>query len=157
MIKIFKFRYLPNYKKLTNDLKTRMNDAAEIATPKAKSLFLDAISTMTITDAQDILFGADNAATNYLRSRMGSALGVEIEPIIQSALNQAGAVQAYDSVMGQYQSLPFMPDVKANLTNHVVDKALDGIFYYVAQEEAAIRNNPAKRTTELLQKVFAAQ
>lgn len=142
---------------LTNDLKTRMNDAAEIATPKAKSLFLDAISTMTITDAQDILFGADNAATNYLRSRMGSALGVEIEPIIQSALNQAGAVQAYDSVMGQYQSLPFMPDVKANLTNHVVDKALDGIFYYVAQEEAAIRNNPAKRTTELLQKVFAAQ
>jgi ABC-type uncharacterized transport system fused permease/ATPase subunit len=50
-----------------------------------------------------------------------------------------------------------MPDVKANLTNHVVDKALDGIFYYVAQEEAAIRNNPAKRTTELLQKVFAAQ
>jgi hypothetical protein len=140
---------------LTNDLKTRMNTAAEIATPKAKALFLDAISTMTIADAQDILFGADNAATSYLQSRMGSALGMEIEPIVQNALNQAGAVQAYDRAIGQYQNLPFMPDIKADLTNHVVDKALDGIFYYVAVEEAAIRNNPAKRTTELLQKVFS--
>ena len=140
---------------ITKDLESKLNRAAELATPKAKTLFFDAIKSMTITDAKDILFGADNAATTYLRARMGTALAAEMQPIIQTTMNQAGAVQAYDNVMRQYQVLPFMPDVKTELNNYVVDKALDGIFYYVAQEEAAIRNDPAKRTTELLQKVFA--
>ncbi len=139
---------------LTKDLKNRMNAAAEIATPRAKELFVNAITNMTITDAQNILGGANDAATQYLRQSMGAQLGNDISPIIQNALNQAGAMQAYDQVMGQYQALPFMPDVKSNLNDYVVDKALDGIFYYVAQEEAAIRENPAKRATELLQKVF---
>lgn len=140
---------------LTDDLKSRMNSAAELATPKAKALFINAITSMTITDAKDILFGADNAATTYLKSKMGAGLSAEMQPLIQNALNQAGAVQAYDRVIGQYQALPFMPDVKADLNSYVVDKALDGIFYYVAQEETAIRQDPTKRTTELLQKVFA--
>jgi hypothetical protein len=140
---------------LTNDLKSRMNSAAELATPKAKALFMDAITSMTITDAKEILFGADNAATTYLRSKMSAGLTAEMQPLIQNALNQAGAIQAYDRVIGQYAALPFMPDVKADLQNYVTDKTLDGIFYYVAQEEAAIRNDPAKRTTEILQKVFA--
>ncbi len=58
--------------------------------------------------------------------------------------------------MGQYDSVPFVPDVKADLTGYVIEKAMDGLFYYVAKEEAAIRNDPAARTTELLQKVFGA-
>ncbi len=56
--------------------------------------------------------------------------------------------------MGRYKSLPFVPDVKADLTNHVLDKAVAGVFHYLALEEAAIRENPAKRTTEILKKVF---
>ncbi len=139
---------------LTKDLKNRMNAAAEIATPRAKELFVNAITNMTITDAKNILGGANDAATQYLRQSMGTQLASDISPIIQNALNQAGALQAYDQVMGQYQALPFMPDVKSNLNDYVVNRALDGIFYYVAQEEAAIRENPAKRTTELLKKVF---
>jgi len=67
-----------------------------------------------------------------------------------------GAVQAYDNVMKEYRSVPFVPDVKADLTNHVVEKGMDGIFYYMAKEEAAIRTNPAKRTTDLLKRVFGA-
>jgi hypothetical protein len=57
-------------------------------------------------------------------------------------------------MMKEYKSLPFVPDVKANLSDHVVEKGMDGIFYYMAKEEAAIRQNPVKRTTELLKKVF---
>lgn len=140
---------------LTDDLKSRMNAAAELATPKAKTLFMDAISSMTITDAKDILFGTDNAATTFLRSKMGAGLTAEMQPLIENALNQAGAIQAYDKVVGQYQALPFMPDVKSDLNGYVADKALDGIFYYVAQEESAIRQDPTKRTTKILQKVFA--
>jgi len=142
---------------LTNDLKAKMNTAAEIATPRAKEYFISAISQMTIADAQSILSGQNDAATQYLRRTMGAQLSGDISPIIQSALNQAGAVQAYDRVVGQYASMPFMPDIKADLNAYVVDKAMDGIFYYVAQEEAAIRANPAKRTTEILRKVFGAQ
>ena len=141
---------------LTNDLELRLNRAAEAATPKAKALFLSSIQQMTFADAKNILTGPNDAATQYLRSTMGAGLAAEMQPIVQDALAEAGAIRAYDSVMGQYAGLPFMPDVKADLQSYVVDRAMDGVFYYVAREEAAIRENPAKRTTELLQKVFSA-
>ena len=140
---------------LTEDLELRLNRAAEAATPKAKEYFLAAIQSMTINDAKSILNGPNDAATQYLRRAMGPKLSADMQPIVNNALAQAGAVQAYDRVMGPYAQIPFMPNVKADLNHYVVDKALDGIFYYVAAEEAAIRQNPAKRTTELLQKVFA--
>jgi len=142
---------------LTEDLELRLNRAAEKATPKAKALFINAISQMKIEDAKNILTGPNDAATSYLRKTMGTELEREMQPIVQSTLADAGAVQAYDSVMGQYEKLPFMPDVKSNLNNYVVTKAMDGIFYYVAKEEMAIRENPAERSTELLKKVFAVQ
>lgn len=60
----------------------------------------------------------------------------------------------YDNMMKEYKAIPFVPDVKSNLVDHVIEKGMDGIFYYMAKEEAAIRQNPARRTTELLKKVF---
>lgn len=142
--------------RLTDDLELRLNRAAEAATPRAKELLISAISQMTINDAKNILTGPNNAATQYLRRTMGGELATDMQPLVTAALSQAGAIQAYDSVMGQYQALPFMPDVKADLNDFVVEKALDGIFYYVAQEESLIRENPAARTTDLLKKVFGA-
>ncbi len=142
---------------LTDDLELRLNRAAEAATPKAKALFINAIKQMTIEDAKNILTGPNNAATQYLRRTMGANLEKEMQPIISDAMANAGAVQAYDNVMGQYGQIPFVPDIKANLNNYVVAKAMDGVFYYVAKEEAQIRENPAKRTTELLKKVFASK
>lgn len=142
------------YSGLVDDLELRLNRAAEQATPKAKALFVDAISAMTINDAQQILNGPEDAATQYFRKSMGPGLAGEMAPVVDAALADAGAVQAYDAMMGQYQSLPFMPDAKANLTDYVVEKGMDGIFHYVAKEEAAIRTNPAARTTNLLKKVF---
>ena len=143
------------YSSLVDDLELKLNRAAEQATPKAKALFVDAIAAMTIQDAAKILNGPDDSATQYFRKSMGPGLSKEMEPIVDATLAEAGAVQAYDAMMGQYKALPFMPDAKADLTDYVVGKGLDGIFHYVAQEEAAIRNNPAKRTTDLLKKVFA--
>jgi len=142
---------------LTEDLELRINRAAEAATPKAKELFIAAISEMTIDDAKNILTGPNDAATSYLRKTMGPGLSKEMQPIVQNTLAEAGAIQAYDNVMGQYEKLPFMPDVKSNLNNYAVEKAMDGIFYYVAQEEQLIRENPAARTTDLLKKVFSSQ
>jgi hypothetical protein len=55
---------------------------------------------------------------------------------------------------GNYAALPFVPDVKANLIEHVIDKGISGIFYYLAKEEAAIRKDPFKQTSTLLKQVF---
>ncbi len=142
---------------MTADLETRMNAAAERAAGEVYPIFVDAIKQMTIADARSILSGQQDAATQYLRRTMGAALEQKINPIVGSALAQAGAVQAYDRMMGQYASLPFVSNVKTDMNNYVTGKAVDGIFYYVAQEEAAIRQNPAKRTTEILRTVFGAQ
>lgn len=136
------------------DLELRLNRAAEIATPKAKALFVDAIREMTLDDAMGILRGPDDAATQYFRSKMSGPLGVEMKPVVDESLADAGVVQAYDSVMGRYNAIPFAPKVDADLSDYVVQKGMDGIFYYLAKEEAAIRSDPAARTTELLRRVF---
>ena len=139
---------------MTQDLQDRMNQAAEQAVPQAKDLFIAAIGQMTLHDAQKILDGADDAATQYLRSSMGAALRKQIAPLIDNALAKAGAVQAYDRVIGHYAALPLVSGIKTDMQGYVADKTLDGIFYYVAREEAAIRKHPAKRTTEILKTVF---
>ena len=140
--------------KLGDDLELRLNRAAETAVPKAKGLFLDAISQMTIDDAKAILNGPKDSATRYFRERMSPRLVEEMSPIVSDQLAEVGAVQSYDKMIGKYKDLPFVPDVRADLTSYVVGKAVDGVFLYLGREEAAIRENPAKRTTELLKKVF---
>ncbi len=137
-----------------DDLELKLNRAAEAALPKAKPLFMAAISAMTFEDVRAIYEGPKDSATRYFQEKMSPALTREMEPVIDETLAQVGAVQAYDQVMGQYRDLPFVPDVKADLTRHVTDKGLDGLFYYLAQEEEAIRTNPVKQTTALLKRVF---
>lgn len=139
---------------MLDDLELKLNRAAERATPKAKRLFVDAISEMTLDDVKKIYSGPDDAATQYFRSKMSAPLSKEMLPIVEGTLNEVGAVKSYDRVVGKYESLPFVGDVKSDLNGYVVDKGMDGIFHYQAREEAAIRNNPAERTTELLKKVF---
>ena len=141
---------------MMNDLELKLNRAAEAATPKAKALFWDAIKSMSFEDVKRIYNGPDDAATQYLREKMNDPLSQAMRPLIQNSLSEVGAVQAYDSAMGRYENIPFVPDVKANLTDYTLGKGMDGIFYYLAQEEAAIRKNPIKRSTELLRKVFGS-
>jgi Protein of unknown function (DUF4197) len=141
---------------LADDLELRMNRAAETAAPQAKELFLQAISEMTLEDAQGILSGPDDAATRYFQDKMTAPLTERFTPVVNDELADAGAVQAYDRMMGDYRELPFAPDVEANLTPYVVQQALDGMFLMLAREEAAIRQDPAARTTEILQTVFGS-
>ena len=140
-----------------DDLELKLNMAAEAATPKAKDLFLQAIAEMTFTDVKNIYEGPEDSATKYFQSKMTPLLEKEMQPIVEQSLSQVGAIQAYDTVIGEYKDLPFMPDVQANLNDYVVQKGMDGIFYYIAQEEIAIRTNPVEQTTALLQKVFGGQ
>ena len=140
---------------LADDLELKLNRAAEAAIPKARTLFGNAIADMSIDDARKILNGPKDSATQYFRGKMSAPLAGEMKPIVNDQLGQVGAIAAYDRMIGQYKTIPFVPDAKANLTDYVLKKAIDGAFLYLAREEAAIRENPAKRTTELLQKVFS--
>jgi len=139
---------------MLTDLETRLNRAAEIATPKAKQLFITAINDMTLDDVMAIYKGPEDAATQYFKSRMSGPLAVEMKPIVDDSLADVGAAKSYDDVMESYNSVPFVPKVDANLSDYVVNKGMDGIFFYLAREEAAIRQDPAARTTDLLRRVF---
>lgn len=137
-----------------DSLELKLNRAAERAAPEAKAVFWNAISEMTLQDVMDIYDGPDDAATRYFENRMRDELVRRFEPIISDAMLEVGAIRAYDEAMKNYQALPFVPDVKTDITNHVVDESLDGLFFYLAKEEAAIRNDPVARTTELLRRIF---
>ncbi len=141
---------------MLDDLETRLNRAAEIATPHAKELFMNSISEMSFDDVLQIYNGPQDSATAFFRSKMSSPLAAKMQPFVQNAINQAGVVNAYDKVMDQYKNIPFMPDVKSDLTSYVVDEGIDGIFYYLAEQEKQIRQDPVKQTTDLLKKVFGA-
>ena len=142
---------------MLDDLELKLNRAAEVATPRAKELFFLAISEMTFEDVMNIYNGPEDSATSYFRDKMTPPLAKEMQPVVEQSLSQVGAVQTYDNIMKEYRAIPFVPNVKADLTTYVVEKGMDGIFHYIAVEEAAIRQNPAKRTTELLQRVFGAK
>lgn len=139
---------------MLTDLETRLNRAAEIATPRAKQLFVNAINEMTLDDVMAIYKGPDDSATEYFRSKMSGPLAIEMKPVVDESLADVGAANSYEAAMDRYNSVPFVPKVDANLSDYVVEKGMDGIFYYLAREEAAIRQDPAKRTTDLLRRVF---
>jgi len=141
---------------LMDDLELKLNRAAEAATPKAKQLFLNAIRSMNLQDARGILRGSNDAATRYFKRKMSRPLAQDMQPMIEKTLNQVGALQTYNSIMGKYQSMPFVPNIQADLQRYVTQAALKGVFHYMAKEEADIRKNPAKRTTDILKKVFSS-
>lgn len=139
---------------MADEVETRLNEGAEAAAPKTKELIVKAINDMTLEDAKRIYEGPDDAATQYFRKSSTAELKNTIRPVIDQSLKDVGAIEAYNSLMGEYSKLPLVPNIKSDLTEHATDLALEGIFHYLAQEEAAIRNNPVKRTTEILQSVF---
>ena len=137
-----------------SDLEVKLNRAAEKATPQAEALFIDAIKEMSFDDVRRIYQGPEDSATRYFESKMTKTLTSAMSPIVSESLSEVGAIQRYDEVMSAYKEIPLVPDIKADLTQHVIDGGLKGIFHYLAQQESAIRQDPVKQTTALLQKVF---
>jgi hypothetical protein len=139
---------------LAGDVETKLNRAAEQAAPQTKEIFFNAIQKMTFENAKAIYNGPKDAATQYFKTATTTDLQKLIEPVVTDNLKDVGALQAYDSLISQYKTLPFVPDLKTDLVDHTTELAISGIFHYLAQEEAAIRENPAKRTSDILKTVF---
>jgi hypothetical protein len=134
-----------------------MNHAAEDASKSAAPIFVNAIKNMTVTDGVNILKGSDTAATAYLRKSATPELTRAYTPVIDSALQKTGATKYWKDVFDTYNKIPLVSKVNPDLSSYVTQKAINGIFYYVAQEEIQIRKNPAAQVTDLLKKVFGGK
>jgi hypothetical protein len=143
--------------KLADEFITTMNRAAEKAVPEAAAVLGDSIKQMTLADAKAILTGATNAATQYFRRTSETNLYERFHPIVMKATEQTGVTSAYKQMMDKASFASSLLGAEAgDIDAYVTHKALDGLFVKIAAEEQRIRENPAARTTDLLQKVFGA-
>lgn len=142
--------------KQVDDAILSMNRAAEDAAKSAAPIFINAIKSMSISDAVGILKGSDTAATAYLHGKTVSPLTEAFRPVIESSLEKVNATKYWKSIFSAYNMVS-LKKVNPDLTAYVTERALSGIFLQLGKEEADIRKNPAARTTELLQKVFGSK
>jgi len=142
--------------KLVDNAELSMNRAAEDASKAAAPIFLDAIKKMTVTDALNILRGSDTAATGYLRKTTSPELTTAFRPVIDTSLKKTDANKYWKDVFSTYNKFTAKP-VDTDITSYVTGKALDGLFYYVAQEEVSIRKDPAARVTDVLKSIFGSK
>jgi glutamine amidotransferase PdxT len=134
----------------------QMNRAAEQAAARAKPVFIRAITAMTIDDAFDILNGEKNAATNYLIDNASDELYAQFRPIVVAALDETSATRYYSDIVKRYNALPLVFDVNPDLADYVTEKAIDGLFLLMAQEEARIRTVSSARSSRLMKRVFGS-
>lgn len=141
---------------LSDALVTKMNRAAEKAAPQALDIFVKAIEGISFGDAAGILNGGDKAATTFLQDRTGTNLKTAFQPIVMSTMEELGLVKLYNDYTGTVGNNPLVQSMLPNLNEYVTEKAVDGLFVMVAEQETKIRQNPAARVTTLLQDVFGA-
>lgn len=131
-----------------------MNQAAEQSAVEAKAIFINAVRTMTITDALGIVRGPDTAATEYFRGRTEASLRERYLPIIQKNLQQIGFYQQYQQMLTGYKKLPIANKPDLDLEQHALTQSLDALFKQVAEEEKLIRKDPVGRGSSAIAAVF---
>ena len=137
-------------------LEASMNQAAEAAVPQAQALLVDAVKKMSVADANAILAGPQDSATQYLNKSSREQIRARFLPIVKQATDRIGLAQQYNAFAGQAAGLGAVNAKSANVESYVTEQALDGLFAMIAKQEASIRQNPAGAATSLAQKVFGA-
>jgi hypothetical protein len=142
-----------------DEFELAMNRAAEKAVPVAADVFADAVRQMTVRDAIDIVRGEPDAGTRFFRRVTEERLRAQFHPIVQDATQNAGVTQRYKAMVGRNSGLLQLlgGGESLDLDEYVTDAALDGLFKVVADQERAIREDPAQRSSELLRKVFGSR
>ncbi len=140
---------------LADEFIASMNNAAEKSVPETVSIFAEAITNMSFSDARSILEGPDNAATSFFQKSSSTELFDLILPIVKETTNAVGVTNDYKSLMSSVSVLSSMAGMEtSDLDSYITDKTIAGLFTVMALEEKKIRDNPAERTTDLLKKVF---
>ena len=142
--------------KQVDELETTMNRAAEAAVPEAKKLLVESIKKMSVEDAKGILTGGDNSATEYFRKNTSAQLGEKFRPIVQKAMAKVKLADKYDQFAGKAAKFGLVKEEDSHMDNYVTEKALDGLYLMIADEEKAIRANPVGAVGSLAKKVFGS-
>ena len=140
--------------KQAKELVTSMNRAAEAAMPEARTLLVDSVKQMSVSDARQILTGGDDAATQYFRRTSYDKLAARFLPIVKQTTDRSDLSQQYNEFAGQAARLGVIDPRDAKVEDYVTRKALDGLFTMIAEEERAIRKDPLGQSSKLLQNVF---
>ena len=140
--------------KYADELILTMNRAAEAAVPEAKKLFVDSIKKMSVQDAKGILTGGQTAGTEYFKRTTTDQLRVKFLPIVKQATAKVKLAEKYNQYAQKGVQFGLVKKDQANLDDYVTQKALDGLFYEVAEEEKKIRQDPVKAGSDIIKKVF---
>lgn len=134
-----------------------LNTAASDAVKEATPIFVNAITTMSFSDAKGILMGGQEAATQYLKRTTSPALYSKFLPVVKNSFSKVGADVVWREIITKYNSIPLVTKVNPDLNDYVTNKAMEGVFKMIAIEERNIRTNINARTSNLLKQVFALQ
>lgn len=140
--------------KKVDEFNISINRAAEKAAIEAKTIFIAAIKGLTVKDAINIVRGANDAATVYLKNTTSPELKIKFQPIIKTSLDNVNATKYWSDLITAYNKIPLVKKMNPNLSEYVTGKAINGLFIMIAREELKIRKDPMARTSELLKKVF---
>lgn len=134
-----------------------LNRGAEEASKTAAPIFIDAITKLSISDGLKILNGNDNAATQFLKDKTTNSLKTAFLPIVKKALTKVEVTKYWNPLASSYNKLPMVKKVNPDLDAYVTDKAIQGLFKLIADEEYKIRKDPLARVSDILKKVFGAK
>lgn len=135
-------------------LEEQINHAAESTMPEASRLFVSAVRSMTIADAIEIVRGPEDSATTYLRGRTQERLTTALRPPMTQALTQSGVFTLLRTALREVGMASMTNNLRTEIVAFSTTKALDGAFFFIAEEERAIRRDPVRRTTDILRRVF---
>lgn len=142
--------------KQADDLVLKMNRAAELAVPEAKTLLVNAVKKMSVTDAKNILTGGEDAATQYFKSATSGPMAEKFLPIVKKATENVQLAQQYNKYAEMGSKYGMVKKEQANVEQYVTQKALDGVYLMMAEEEKGIRRDPMGQASKLLKKVFGS-
>lgn len=142
--------------KQADELVETMNHAAETAVAEAKPILMDSIKKMSVTDAKNILTGGENSVTQYFQRTSSEALTQKFMPIVKSATKKVQLGEQYNKFAGKAASMNLIDKKDADLDSYVTQKAMDGLFAMIAEQEKNLRSNPLGAGSDLLKKVFGA-
>lgn len=139
-----------------DELERAINRAAEEAVPQSRQLLTSAIRSMTVDDAKRILTGGDDSVTQFFKARTEPQLVQRFLPVVSQVTAQNGLARQYNSLAGQASQFGLLKAEDATIERYVTQKALDGLYFMVAEEEKKIRNDPVGTASSILKKVFGA-
>lgn len=142
--------------KQLEELEVTINRAAENAVPMAKTLLVNAVRSMSVTDAKNILTGGDTSVTTFFADKTRSPLSDQFLPVVRKAVSKVGLAVKYDRLAGRAAGMGLLKQEDASIDHYVTRKALDGLYLVIGEEEKKIRQNPVAAGSDILRKVFGA-